>query len=213
MSSHSSIAPRRVPRQTRGEKRVSALLGAASEVLAEKGYEAATMSEIAVRAHAAIGSLYQFYPNKESIACALHTHCGEEIEKLWVPLLSKAKTLSLQQALNRLIEVTVHYVDTHPVALALQQAPRSTWNTKIRLRLEQRIATYFMTETPAVTRANAKIIASVCMQIIKGCSEQYLQIEKSKRRQIVGEYKFLLACYAHSRLQACAGTSQGLRCS
>ena len=90
MSSHLTVAPRRVPLQTRGQKRVLALLGAASQVLAERGYEAATMSEIAERAHAAIGSLYQFFPNKESVGCALHTQCGQDIEKLWLPLLTKA---------------------------------------------------------------------------------------------------------------------------
>lgn len=199
MPSHSP-APRRVPQQTRGQKRVFALLDAASEVLAEKGYEAATMSEIAERADAAIGSLYQFFPNKESVVCALHTRNGEEIEKLWVPLLIKSKTLSLQQALDRLIEVTVHYIDTHPVALALQQAPQCTWDVDIRLRLEHRIATYFASVKRGLAPAEAKIMAGVCMRIIKSCCEQYLQVSKTKRAKIVAEYKKLLGCYADSRL-------------
>ncbi len=177
-----------------------ALLDAASEVLAEKGYEAATMSEIAERAHAAIGSLYQFFPNKESIACALHTHCGQEIEKLWMPLLRPTKHLNLRETLNRLIQVTVDYIDTHPVALALQHAPKSTWNTRIRMHLEQRIAKFFISASSGATQAEAKIYAAVCMQLIKSCSEQYLQTEPRKRKRIIYEYKLLLACYADSRL-------------
>lgn len=199
MSSHSTLAPRRVPQQPRGQKRVMALLEAASDVLAEKGYEAATMSEIAERAHAAIGSLYQFFPNKESIACALHTHCGEDIEKLWLPLLAQHKHTNLANTLNRLIEVTVDYIDTHPVALALQHAPKSTWNTRIRMRLERRIASFLVAAKRGLSPASAKIYAAICMQLIKSCSEQYLHTEPRKRKQIICEYKMLLRCYADSR--------------
>lgn len=156
------------------------------------------MSEIAERANAAIGSLYQFFPNKESIACALHTHCGQDIEKLWLPLLTQSRHLA--ETLNRLIEVTVHYIDTHPVALALQHAPKSTWNTRIRMRLEQRIANFFVAQNDGLAPADAKIYAAVCMQIIKGCSEQYLQTETRKRKRIICEYKVLLGCYAQSQL-------------
>jgi AcrR family transcriptional regulator len=197
----STVAPRRVPQQTRGQKRVIALLGAASEVLAKKGYEAATMSEIAERAHAAIGSLYQFFPNKESVAFALHTQIGQDLEKLWVPVFARGDTLTLQQALDRVIELTVHYIDTHPVVVALLQAPRSTWNGVIRSRLEQRIATFFMSAKPGLPRANAKIFGAVCMQIIKSCSEQYLQTKKPKRNRLVCEYKLLLYCYADGASQ------------
>jgi AcrR family transcriptional regulator len=38
---------------------------AAAAVIAERGFESATMAEIAARAGAQIGSLYRFFPNKE----------------------------------------------------------------------------------------------------------------------------------------------------
>ncbi|MDQ2711302.1 MAG: TetR/AcrR family transcriptional regulator, partial [Acidobacteriota bacterium] len=62
MASRSLITPRRVPRQERGERRVAALLEAAAAEIAEMGCEGATMSGIAERAGACIGSLYQFFP-------------------------------------------------------------------------------------------------------------------------------------------------------
>ena len=45
-----STRPRRIPCQVRGERRVAELLEAAEAVIAEAGYEAATMSKIADRA-------------------------------------------------------------------------------------------------------------------------------------------------------------------
>ncbi len=201
MPSHLTAAPRRVPQQTRGQERVSALLAAASDVLADKGYEAATMCEIAERAHASIGSLYQFFPNKESIACALHTQCGQDVETLWAALLVKTGTFSLEQLLDRLIQVTVHYIDTHPALVALQHAPKSPWNEKVRKRLEQRIARFFLDNKPRLSKPTAEIYAAVCLQIIKACTEQCLKTDGNKRKPLINEYKFLLRCYVGSRLK------------
>jgi AcrR family transcriptional regulator len=59
------------PQRRHGKARVAAVLEAAAAVIAEKGYDAATMAEIAVLAKAPIGSLYRFFPNKEILADAL----------------------------------------------------------------------------------------------------------------------------------------------
>jgi AcrR family transcriptional regulator len=61
----------REPKRERGKQRVAQLLDAAAAVFAENGYDAATMTEIAARANTAIGSMYQFFPNKETLADAL----------------------------------------------------------------------------------------------------------------------------------------------
>src|SRR3984893_8176245 len=73
MESQTDLAPRRIPIQERGEKRVAGLLEAAAAIFAEVGFEAATMRDIAERAGASIGSLYQFFPNKEVVAQAIKT--------------------------------------------------------------------------------------------------------------------------------------------
>lgn len=157
------------------------------------------MSEIAERADASIGSLYQFFPNKESLACALHTRCGEDIEQLWAPLLVQTTGVNLDQLLNRLIEVTVHYIDTHPALVALQQAPRSTWNEKFRRRLEQRMVRFFLAVKPWLGKETAEIYGTVSLQIISACSQHYLRTNPNKRERIVSEYKFLLRCYGGSK--------------
>jgi len=59
------------PKQKRGVQRVEAILNAASTIFAEVGYEQATMIEIAARADTSVGSLYQFFSNKEAIIRAL----------------------------------------------------------------------------------------------------------------------------------------------
>jgi len=59
------------PKQKRSRQRVEAILNAASELFAEVGYESATIIEIAARSNTAVGSLYQFFANKEAILQAI----------------------------------------------------------------------------------------------------------------------------------------------
>src|SRR6266700_1792371 len=69
-----SVPAARAPKRQRGRLRVAAILQSAREVFMEKGYDAATMTEIAARSGTAIGSLYRFFPSKESLSDALLLH-------------------------------------------------------------------------------------------------------------------------------------------
>lgn len=64
---------RRKPVQERSAKRVERMLDAAAELLAEQGYDALTTTLVAKRSGVAVGSLYQFFPDKRAIVQAL-TH-------------------------------------------------------------------------------------------------------------------------------------------
>jgi len=70
---------RRRPRQPRGQRRIEAILDAAERVFAVMGYEATSTNQIAAEAHTSIGSLYQFFPNKEAILRALVARSQEQM--------------------------------------------------------------------------------------------------------------------------------------
>src|SRR5246127_946604 len=73
----STIAPtdrfrqRKQPKQERAEKTRQRILEAAAHVFAEHGYVAGTTNRIAEQAGISIGSLYQYFPNKDAILRAL----------------------------------------------------------------------------------------------------------------------------------------------
>lgn len=58
---------RRRPTQRRSARRVERMLDACAELLDEMGYEALSTTRIAERAGVAIGSVYQFFPDKRAI--------------------------------------------------------------------------------------------------------------------------------------------------
>ncbi|MGW2284015.1 TetR/AcrR family transcriptional regulator [Streptomyces phaeochromogenes] len=65
------LHPRRKPRQVRAELTRDRILSAAAHVFAEHGYAAGTTNRIAERARVSIGSLYQYFPNKDAILAEL----------------------------------------------------------------------------------------------------------------------------------------------
>ncbi len=79
----SSSPLRRQPKQQRGKRRVGKILDAAALVFDEMGYEAATTHQIAERAGTAIGSLYQFFPDKAAIFNAMELRHIDRVEALW----------------------------------------------------------------------------------------------------------------------------------
>jgi AcrR family transcriptional regulator len=62
---------RRQPVQQRSAKRVEQMLDASAALIDELGYDALTTTLIAKRAGVAVGSLYQFFPDKRAVVQAL----------------------------------------------------------------------------------------------------------------------------------------------
>jgi AcrR family transcriptional regulator len=58
-------------RQERGARRVEAIVAAAATLFAERGFDGTSMNAIAKASGLTIGSLYQYFPNRESIVDAV----------------------------------------------------------------------------------------------------------------------------------------------
>ena len=201
MPSHLGVIPRRIPQQERGERRVATLLEAAASVVAECGYEAATMNGIAERAGAAIGSLYQFFPNKQVLIQALRAQYGVEIAESWAPLEAQAKCLSLERLVDRLMDVTIAFVDHHPAFLPLLDAPSSTRNPPIRKRLIELLARLFARQKPRLSKVKAARLAMVTLHIMKALSSAYAEVHaKEERTRLVREFKAVLLRYLTLRM-------------
>jgi AcrR family transcriptional regulator len=75
---------RKKPRQARSVATVGILLDAAALVLVDEGYERATTNRIAERAGVSIGSLYQYFPNRDALFGALHGRTEAQMsENIW----------------------------------------------------------------------------------------------------------------------------------
>jgi len=209
MQSYCSTEPRRVPCQERGERRVAELIEAAEAVIAESGYEAATMSAIAERAGASIGSLYQFFPNKAAITQALRTEYAKQFEAMCAPLAGEVSGLSLKALASRLINLTTRFVDTHPAFLHLVDAPRSTRSLPaIHNLLLGRFAGFFQVQQPRMSNARAMRLAIVTLQIMKALNQLYTELPADERRPLVEEFKLVLYSYLRASVRTRGGAAR-----
>lgn len=107
-SSTQPASLRRQPKQQRGKERVEKILNAAAAVFDEIGYEAATTHLIAARAGTAIGSLYQFFPDKAAIFLAMELRHAERVKALWDQANgSEITKLPLRQMMRALVQSIV----------------------------------------------------------------------------------------------------------
>jgi AcrR family transcriptional regulator len=65
------LSPRRMPRQSRGIATREAIIEAAAHIIAAGGLAAFNTNAVAARAGVSIGSLYQYFPNKDALMLAL----------------------------------------------------------------------------------------------------------------------------------------------
>jgi AcrR family transcriptional regulator len=120
-----------------GRQRVADLMEAAAAVIQERGFEAATMAEIAERADAKIGSLYRFFPNKDAVAEALMQHYGEFLEAEYDRISAQAKDASPQEVADLLMDLLVKLYPQTKAMTALLES-RTDW-TKVRLWFRRRV--------------------------------------------------------------------------
>lgn len=87
MSRHShsatTAAPRKRPRQRRSRELVDRILDAAARIFTEDGYRATTTNDVAAEAGVSIGSVYQYFPNKDALLVGLaERHLAEALPVL-----------------------------------------------------------------------------------------------------------------------------------
>ncbi|GAB3674999.1 TetR family transcriptional regulator [Actinocorallia lasiicapitis] len=101
---------RRRPAQRRSAERVQRMLDACAELLDEGGYDALSTTRIAQRANVAIGSVYQFFPDKRAVAQALALRNLEEFGERIGVLLADARFDRWSHVVGNAIDI---FVDMH----------------------------------------------------------------------------------------------------
>lgn len=71
-SSHISLKPRRMPRQARAAVTMDAIFEATIQLLVTDGIHRLTTTRVAERAGVSVGTMYQYFPHKESLVYALN---------------------------------------------------------------------------------------------------------------------------------------------
>jgi AcrR family transcriptional regulator len=104
---------------------VDAILSATAHILSREGLEKATTNHVAAKAGVSIGSLYQYFPNKESLIRALNDRHTREILALLTARFAEVREAPIPAAVRAIVQamVEVHRVDPALHRVLVQATP------------------------------------------------------------------------------------------
>jgi AcrR family transcriptional regulator len=184
------------PKRERGKQRVAALIDAGAELFAEKGYEATTMTEIAQRAGAAIGSLYQFFPSKEALAEALFNRYAERAAASFARVEELAPGRPARELADLLIDYKLALRTDRDATIALSSSVAGIVERRKPLgdALRGRIASILRAANRALSEDEAAAAAVIVSQVMK-IVPALAATENERPLPLIGETRKLLALY------------------
>jgi len=123
----SRIGPRKSPSQERSRRTVDRILDAATRIFHEQGYTGATTNDIADEADISVGSLYQYFPNKDALLVALtQRHIATTTTDLTNLLLDLPRDSDIETTFRTVVDFLVSQHDLDDLhLLVMHQAPRT----------------------------------------------------------------------------------------
>ena len=168
-STKSSEEPKtRVPKRQRGHERVAVLLEAAARVFSEKGYDAATMTEIAAEANSSIGSLYQFFPTKPLLAEALHIERLEGLKRVLAGIGEEAQGLTAADIGEAIFDKLAAFIEEFPefpVLASRRDVPKER-KARSRAELKEQIATLLRLAAPPITH-EVGLLSTIILELLR----------------------------------------------
>ena len=184
------------PKRLRGHLRVAAITEAATRLFAEKGFDAVTMTEIAASSGTAIGSLYRFFPNKESLADALLLEYTREVIDRLEALEKDVAGVDIATAADLFTRFVLSLQSQRTFALRLVEERREHEAARLQFRDAMRggFSRALQVVIPALPSARASLMTVVILQMLKGAVAVNLQSE-GEREAVLAEAKALLILY------------------
>ena len=194
MSTDAQVA--KAPKRARGVQRVAELLDAGAELFAQNGYDATTMTQIAQRAGASIGSLYQFFPSKEVLAEALFGRYVDRVTSQLEDLVKRAPVLSSVRLANCVVDLILDVRSDREAAAGLYSSIARIVERRKPLRdaTRRQIASILRAANPRLrdkTAGEAAVLIVHFMKIVPTLAQE----EKDGGQALVAQARKMLAAY------------------
>jgi AcrR family transcriptional regulator len=186
---------------------VDRILDAAAQEMARVGYEATTTNAIARRARTSVGSLYQFFPNKEAVLYALTERYAVKMREMHARVLGDAAVrLPIEEFYDRLVDGIAEFHRSEPGFRALfygsttcphLAAAARQLHSECTGRAERAIAS----RLPQLSDDEVRLYAVINVEVIKSLMPLAEAGDEAFRARMLAEAKKLLLTYM-SRVEA-----------
>jgi AcrR family transcriptional regulator len=180
---------------------LAGFLQAAAELFSEIGFEATTMQAIADRSKSSIGALYNYFPDKQSVAATLLSGYAEELQWRLKSLMEHSEKLSTVRFAGLFIDCIIDFAQERPAYLNLHIAPvRFCRDPAARKALRTIVADAFRAKNPSLSSERSLLAANVAIQIVKGMMNLYLESDAKTKPLVVAEFRRVLTSYLEELL-------------
>lgn len=205
MPSTSASPNRRKPQQARAALRRASFLDVAARLIGESGYEAITMTAIAEKSQASIGTLYDYFPDKQTLALALLAQYTEEADAHWKTILEGATTLTKDALADLFVEGALAFVRARPAYLPLLGTPFVySRSSTARQPLRRTIVDALQKVVPTITVDRAFLSAQIMVELIKGLLAVCKQTAPKDRDAVAVEFKKMMRLHLLEMGNDCA---------
>ena len=136
---------RKLPAQDRSKETVTAILEATARILAKEGYDRTSTNRIAQAAGVSIGSLYQYFPNKDALVGALLEDHAFRLMALVEKSAVELADLPLEQATEKIVRAVFAFYRRAPqVHRVLFEQVTTAGNVERRNTLMQKAHQLFL---------------------------------------------------------------------
>lgn len=183
----------RTPKRQRGHDRVVVLLEAAARVFARKGYEAATMTEIAAEAQSSIGSLYQFFPTKPLLAEALHIDRLERLKAGLQNLAERSSGLSAADSGEAIFDALGAFIEEFPEfpVLATRRDIPKDRKMRSRAELKELIAAVLRRAEPSISD-DITLMSGIVLELLRIAAAVANEPDAKEDQRVVSELRLML---------------------
>ncbi|MBD2247967.1 TetR/AcrR family transcriptional regulator [Nostoc sp. FACHB-888] len=199
---HKASTMRRQPKQARSQERVHHILDVAEQLFIEFGYEQTTTRAIATRAAIPVGSLYQFFPDKEALVRALADRYFEQEYQIFVQLHAELAKADIATYVERMVNAFEDFAQQHPGYRAvlgqlidlMTLTDASKFNEYDQQILVE-LADFFSRRNPQLDATQSRLIATTVVKVSNELLWLSFTREPLERKQLVKETKTLITAY------------------
>lgn len=196
---------RRTPAQPRATRTVERILDAALALYVDDGVVETTTNAIALEANVSIGTIYQYFADKEAIAAAASDRCFSELETIFLATVVDRDDRPTSAMIGQYVGELVDYVRERPGLVALMSEGGRSYIGRIDTLVawsEKPMAHVIFNNRPEVDWQEALRCARIIAASVRGSLLAELRRPSMTPDQFKAELTFLLLGYIERRTYA-----------
>lgn len=175
------------------------MLDAAEEVFVDVGYEAATTNQIATQAGTSIGSIYEFFGNKQAVARALADRYLDELTGLYDAVVVDDPG-GRDAIVAKVVDALDEFYTMHPGLGPLLRGCRGSEDLqaagrRLQESLVDHVDKLIAKRREAADPVRRHVVAEMCADVLRCVLDEVADKPDEERKALVAELKLVLISY------------------